>query len=128
MKSGGSATQASISRWSWLERTYTTPTVHQGMVLLGGENRGLHGIRPVREGGSWAARKVWSQKKVALDMASGVMNGDLFYGLSHYGRGRIFCLDTKSGDVRWQGPGRTGQNAAFLSAPLAVGLNKSGPA
>ncbi len=27
------------------------------------------------------------------------------------------CLDTKSGDVLWQGPARTGDNVMFLSIP-----------
>ena len=45
------------------------------------------------------------------------MNDGLLYGLNHYSRGRLFCLDPKSGNVLWQGPGRTGQNVAFLSIP-----------
>jgi hypothetical protein len=43
-------------------------------------------------------------------MSSAVMNGDFLYGFSHYGRGRLFCLDPTTGEVRWQGPGRTGEN------------------
>ncbi|MFP6657745.1 MAG: hypothetical protein VB853_06150, partial [Pirellulales bacterium] len=30
---------------------------------------------------------------------------------------RFFCLDTKTREVQWQGPGRTGDNVAFLSIP-----------
>ena len=59
----------------------------------------------------------WSQKQVALDMSSAVMNGDFLYGFSHYGKGRLFCLDPKTGKVQWQGPGRTGRNVAFLAIP-----------
>jgi hypothetical protein len=54
---------------------------------------------------------------VALDMSSAVVNAGLLYGFSHFGRGRLFCLDPKTGDVRWQGPGRTGDNVAFLAIP-----------
>jgi outer membrane protein assembly factor BamB len=50
-------------------------------------------------------------------MSSAVVNGDLLYGFSHFGRGRLFCLDPKTGEVLWQGPGRTGENVAFLAIP-----------
>jgi outer membrane protein assembly factor BamB len=48
-------------------------------------------------------------------MSSAVINGDLLYGFSHYDKGRLFCLDSKTGEILWQGPGRTGVNATFLS-------------
>ena len=50
-------------------------------------------------------------------MSSAVINGDLLYGFSHYGRGRLFCLEPNTGEVLWQGPGRTGRNVMFLSIP-----------
>ena len=62
-------------------------------------------------------KKRWSQKAVALDMASAIVNGDLLYGLSHYDKGRFFCLDMETGKLRWMGPPRTGQNAMFLAVP-----------
>ena len=94
-----------------------TPTFHQGCVLLGGENRGIQSLKPQLDGGVWTVKRNWYQEKVALDMSSAVINGDLLYGFSHYGRGRFFCLDTKTGEVQWQGPGRSGDNVAFLSIP-----------
>ena len=99
------------------DQNMPTPTFHRGLVLLGGENRGLHGIEPKLEGGAWKVKERWRQEKVALDMSSAVVNGNLLYGLSHYGRGRFFCLDPGTGDVRWQGPGRTGENVTFLAMP-----------
>ena len=48
-------------------------------------------------------------------MSTAVINGNALLGMSHYGKGRIFCLDTATGDVLWQGPGRVGENVAFLS-------------
>ena len=41
----------------------------------------------------------------------------MLYGFSHYDQGRLFCLDPKTGEVLWQGPGRTGENVMFLSIP-----------
>ncbi|MFP6739915.1 MAG: PQQ-binding-like beta-propeller repeat protein, partial [Planctomycetota bacterium] len=74
-----------------------TPVFHKGRVLLGGENRGVHSIEPLYKAGKWTVKKRWSQKKVALDMASAIVNGNLLYGLSHYDKGRFFCLDIETG-------------------------------
>ena len=94
-----------------------TPSFHKGRVLLGGENRGVHGLEPKLKDGVWSVTAHWNQRKVALDMSSAVMNGNLLYGFSHFGRGRFFCLDPKTGKVLWQGPERTGENVTFLSIP-----------
>jgi outer membrane protein assembly factor BamB len=83
--------------------------------LLGAENRGFHAITPRLKDGKWSAAKSWSQKEVALDMASAIVTDGLVYGLSHYGLGRIFCLDPENGEILWQGSPRTGPYATFLS-------------
>lgn len=92
-----------------------TPTYHEGTILLGAENRGFHGLAPQLKEGRWTVKELWFQKEVALDMSSAVINGKHLFGLSHYGKGRIFCLDPSSGAVLWQGPGRSGANATLLS-------------
>lgn len=94
-----------------------TPVAHRGRILLGAENRGLHSLKPQRKNGEWTVEKRWSQRKVALDMSTAVINGDLLYGFSHYGKGRLFCVNVATGEVLWQGPGRSGENATFLSLP-----------
>lgn len=99
------------------DQNMPTPTIHNGRVLLGGENRGIHSIRPIVSDGKWAVTDEWHQKEVALDMSSALINGDYLYGFSHYDSGRLFCLDPKTGEVLWTGPPRTGQNVMFLSAP-----------
>lgn len=99
------------------DQNMPTPTIHNGRILLGGENRGIHSIRPGLKDGKWNVTDEWHQKKVALDMSTAVINGEFLYGFSHYGSGQLFCLDPKTGDVLWTGPPRTGQNVMFLSAP-----------
>jgi len=99
------------------DQNMPTPTFHRGLVLVGGENRGIRGLEPRLENGAWTVHERWHQKKVALDMSTAVINHDLLYGFSHYGRGRLFCLDPQTGEVRWEGPGRTGENVTFLSIP-----------
>lgn len=99
------------------DQNMPTPVFHKGRVLLGAENRGVRCLEPQLKNGKWTVRERWHQKKVSLNMSTAVMNGDLLFGLSHYRRGRFFCLDPKTGNVRWEGPGRTGRNVMFLSIP-----------
>jgi outer membrane protein assembly factor BamB len=100
-----------------IDQNMPTPAFHNGRILVGGENRGVLSVRPTLQDGKWKAGREWHQKSVALDMSSAVMNGEFLFGFSHYDRGRLFCLDPKTGEVRWEGPPRTGQNVMFLSMP-----------
>jgi outer membrane protein assembly factor BamB len=92
-----------------------TPVVYNGLVLLGAENRGLHGYRPIRSGSSWSVDKVWDNPSVALDMSTAVIASDLLFGLSHYGKGRLFCANPATGEIHWQSPGRVAQHTNMLS-------------
>ena len=94
-----------------------TPAFHDGKILLGAENRGLHSIVPILKKGKWSVSTSWSQKELALDMASAIVAEGFLYGLSHYGQGRLFCLDPGNGEILWQGSPRTGPYATFLSFP-----------
>ena len=94
-----------------------TPSVHDGRIYLGGENRGLHCFEPKLADGKWTVKELWKQEKVALDMSSAVVNGSFLYGMSHYGRGRLFCVNTENGEILWQSPGRIGDNVTFLAIP-----------
>lgn len=97
-----------------------TPVIYRESVLLGGENRGIRSVSPRLQNGQWSVTVSWQQNDVALDMSTAVINKDLLYGYSHYGKGRLFCLNPSSGEVVWQGPGRTGENVTFLSVPGSV--------
>jgi outer membrane protein assembly factor BamB len=99
------------------DQNMPTPVFHRGRVLLGGENRGIHCLEPQVNRGTWSVRERWHQENVALNMSTAVVNGDLLFGFSHYRKGQFFCLDIESGEVLWQGPGRTGDNVMFLSIP-----------
>ena len=94
-----------------------TPAFHDGQILVGGENRGIHGLSPKLRNGKWTVTKNWSQMEVALDMSSAIVADGLLFGMSHYKSGQLFCLDPKNGKILWAGPPRTGNNVAFLSVP-----------
>lgn len=92
-----------------------TPVVNGNRVYLGAENRGLHCFEIQRDGRSWKTQRIWSNDDVALDMSTAVITNDLLFGLSHYGKGRLFCVDPKSGKILWQSSGRTGQHSNMLA-------------
>ncbi|MFK7735775.1 MAG: PQQ-binding-like beta-propeller repeat protein [Pirellulaceae bacterium] len=92
-----------------------TPSVFEGKILVGGENRGLRCIEPKRAEGAWTVEELWNTREVALNMSTAVMNGSLLYGHSHLQSGRLFCLDSGTGEVLWKGKPRTGEYVNFLS-------------
>ena len=94
-----------------------TPAVHDGHVIVGGENRGMYSLQPVVNGGKWSVKERWFQPKAALDMSSAIVSGDRIYGMTHYNAGQLFCLDTKTGEFVWQGPPRSANNVTFLAMP-----------
>ena len=94
-----------------------TPVFHQGRLLVGGENRGIRSLEPKLENGKWSVKVNWHQRRVSLNMASAVMNGESLYGLSHFKQGQFFRLDPETGDIVWVGPTRMGEYATFLSLP-----------
>ena len=93
----------------------TTPIVFEEKVFFGGENRGIHCIQPKFKNKKWTVNKLWSQKQVALNMASPLIANQYLFGLSHYGLGRLFCINPKNGEILWLGNPRTAQNSTFLS-------------
>jgi outer membrane protein assembly factor BamB len=94
-----------------------TPARHGDLLVLGGENRGVFGVRPRLENGKWSVEAVWQHRQVSLDMSSLVVSEGLAYGFSHLKMGRIFCLDPATGTVLWEGEPRAGDNGQFLALP-----------
>ncbi|MFN3191462.1 MAG: PQQ-binding-like beta-propeller repeat protein [Aureliella sp.] len=92
-----------------------TPNYASGRIFVGGENRGVRCIEPKLDNGTWSVNEVWQQKRAAFNMSTAVVNGELLFGLSHYSSNQLCCIDLASGEIRWKGRGRVGENATFLS-------------
>ena len=92
-----------------------TPSFVNGRVLLGAENRGLYSFEPKQKNGKWSVRIHWHHRKASLNMSTAVVNDGRLYGLSHLNRGRLFCADSETGEVFWEGPERAGRYATFLA-------------
>jgi len=92
-----------------------TPVVYKDTVVVSLEGQGMVALRPVREGGRWAAKEVWRNSENELYMNTPVVHGSTLYGLSTRKKGQFFALDAATGKTLWQGPGRMGENASIIN-------------
>ncbi len=92
-----------------------TPVVYQETLIFSREDKGIEAIRVVKQGAEYATQEVWRNPDNELYMNSPVLQGNLLFGLSARKKGQLFCIDAETGKTLWQGPGRTGENAAILN-------------
>jgi outer membrane protein assembly factor BamB len=92
-----------------------TPVVYKDTFVVTLEGQGLVALRPVREGGKWAAKEVWRNAENELYMNTPVVHGSTLYGLSMRKKGQFFAVDAATGKTIWQGPGRMGENASIVN-------------
>jgi outer membrane protein assembly factor BamB len=93
-----------------------TPLVYKDTVILSGLSKGAFAVRPVKQGASWTATKLWDNADTPMYMSSPVLVGDTVFGFSHRNRGQVFALDARNGRTLWTSPPRQGENAALLTA------------
>jgi outer membrane protein assembly factor BamB len=92
-----------------------TPVVVGDLLVVSGIRKGTLGYRIVRAGTGMAATQVWQNADVPMYMSSPVADGGFLYGFSHKRKGQLFCLDAKTGTVKWTTEGRGGTNASLQS-------------
>ncbi len=65
-------------------------------------------------------RELWHNQQDWLYMASPVVAGGRLFGLTRKYRGRLFCLDARTGEKLWEGPGELGDNAVLVDLGPAL--------
>ncbi|NNJ28023.1 Outer membrane protein assembly factor BamB [Planctomycetes bacterium LzC2] len=108
------------------DQNMPTPTIHDGTVIVGAENRGVRALRPTRSANpeaasGWTVEELWHTEAAALDMSTGVICDGLLYGFSHLRSGQLFALDPATGELLWSTRGREGANGTLLSLPPTAG-------
>jgi outer membrane protein assembly factor BamB len=93
-----------------------TPVVAGDILIVSGTRQGTFGYRIAAAGRTLAATEVWHNTDVPMYMSSPVVDGAVVYGFSNKRKGQLFCLDAKTGTVKWTTEGRGGANAALQSA------------
>jgi outer membrane protein assembly factor BamB len=92
-----------------------TPLVYKDTVILSGLSKSTFAVRPVKQGATWSAAKVWDNADVPMYMSSPVLSGDTVFGFSHRNKGQFFAIDARTGKTLWTSPPRQGENAAIVA-------------
>lgn len=92
-----------------------TPVIYKDMIIAAREDQGLTAFRLVKRETELVPEVVWSNKEVELYMNTPVLEGNQLIGLSVRNKGQFFSIDADTGKTLWQGPGRTGENAAIVN-------------
>ncbi len=96
--------------------TSLTPVVHDGLVILSGNEVATRAYRPHRENGQWLAPEVWNNDQVSMAFSSPVIADGALLAFSSKNKGQVVALDPATGVLRWSGPPRNGENAWLLVA------------
>jgi outer membrane protein assembly factor BamB len=92
-----------------------TPVIYKDMIIAAREDQGLTAFRLVKRETALVPEVVWSNKEAELYMNTPVLEGNQLVGLSARNKGQFFSIDADTGKTLWQGPGRTGENAAIVN-------------
>ena len=105
---------------SMMRHNIVTPLAVGDLVVISGKGRGITALRASSGADGWSVEPAWQIDSLAMDMSSPVQSDGRIYGLSHRDKGRIFSLDTASGEVLWTGPGRTANYASLVVVDGAI--------
>ena len=94
-----------------------TPVYHDGLFILGAEDRGMFAVRVSQGKDGWKAEEAWAHREASLDMSSPVVSEGVVYGFSHFKSGQLFGMDPGSGTILWRGEPRSGENASLVAVP-----------
>jgi outer membrane protein assembly factor BamB len=96
--------------------TIPTPVVYQQTLLCSGHGKGIKAFTITKRSNAWTTEQAWYNPDVSLWMNTPVVSGGFLFGLSQKKLGQFFCLDARTGQVRWTSEGRLGDYAVFLKS------------
>ena len=104
-----------LSAKSQYDENSVTALAFKDMVILSKEGQGLTAVRFESKEGVFLPKEVWSNKENQMYFSSPVVVDNTLFGMSQLKKGQFFAVDADTGKTLWQGPGRTGENAAILN-------------
>jgi outer membrane protein assembly factor BamB len=101
------------------ERAYNlaTPIVDGQTVIYTGAGRGTHCVQIEKQGDAFIVKELWSSE-VATNFNTPVLKDGLLYGISE--RGKIFCLNGKTGEEAWTAEDNVGRFGSIVDAGAAL--------
>jgi len=95
---------------SWKQNSIT-PLFVDGLLVYSGLHREVFAARMNEEGGQ--PSEAWRNKRHNLYLSSPVAYRDHLFAFSNRKKGQLVCLDTATGEVKWETEGRMGDNASL---------------
>jgi len=100
---------------SQYEENSVTAVAFKDMVIFSREGQGLTAISLEKQDSALIPKEVWNNKENMMYLNSPVLVENTLFGLSPLKKGQFFAIDANTGKTLWQGPGRSGENAAILN-------------
>jgi outer membrane protein assembly factor BamB len=102
------------------DQNSVTPVVAAGRVVLGGYQQPTFALELKATTAGLRPQVVWRNADIPLYMSTPVAAGDVLFGLTQRNSGQLFCADVHTGQLRWRGPPRWGDNAALVDVGHAL--------
>jgi outer membrane protein assembly factor BamB len=91
-----------------------SPIVEDQTLFYLGGGRGVTAVKIEKEGNSFVAKELWSNKQTSVQFNTPVLKNGLLFGLSD--RNEFFCMNAQNGKTLWTAP-VGGQTASAAPAP-----------
>ena len=89
-------------------------------MILSGYQMGTEARRIARGRKRWTATRLWHTREVWSFLSTPVAMGRWLYGYSDTKRGRLYTLDSRTGDLVWSSRGRMADYASLIATPSAI--------
>jgi outer membrane protein assembly factor BamB len=90
-----------------------TPIIDGQAVIYAASGRGTKAVKIEKQGDGFAFDELWSAQ-LAPTFNSPVLKDGLIYGISE--RGKMYCLDAKTGKEEWTAPDSVGRFGSIIDA------------
>ena len=91
-----------------------TPIIYKNDLIFSGVGKGIMRISLAEKNGKWTTKEVWKNEGTGSYMSSPVLFDDIIALFSDKRKGVLATISPETGDVLWQGEGRSGENAAII--------------
>jgi outer membrane protein assembly factor BamB len=98
------------------DQNSVTPLVAGDLVIFGGIQKPTFAVKVTAAG----ANEAWEAREITMYMSTPILNGTTLYGMSDKQRGSLFAMNATTGEVRWRGEGRLGENASLTDVGSVV--------
>ncbi|HEY3860527.1 MAG TPA: PQQ-binding-like beta-propeller repeat protein [Verrucomicrobiae bacterium] len=95
-----------------------TPIIDGQTIIYTGVGRGTFAVRLEKQGDTYAAKPLWSNKDISPRFSTPVLKDGLLFGLSD--KAGFYCLNAKTGQMDWTDPTVRGGFGSIVDAGSAL--------